>query len=164
MRNQPDQLDLELIDNYQKTLGGKIVPVYIRFFAFLIDSLIKFLLLLFIFLQLDEAFNGTKSILIAFSIALVYETLFLSSKLKATPGKMFMGIVVVNSTGHKLNLIRSLYRYICRFFSVYILGIGVLYALSDILKRTYHCNISRSYVISPFNSKKDEPYILDEDL
>ncbi len=153
----------KLLD-YQNRLGGKIVPLYVRFFAFAIDSIIKLVIAFIIFFQFDEEFNGLSPILIVSGLGMVYETIFLSSKLKATPGKLLLGIAVVNSRGGKLNLIRSFYRFICRYFSIYIFGIGVLYAFGDNFKRTFHCNISRSYVIFPYSMNDGDPLILDENL
>jgi uncharacterized RDD family membrane protein YckC len=67
--------------------------------------------------------NETISYAISFLAMIIYHGFFLSSKWQATPGKMCMGLYVVNNDGSKL----SFFKAICRNSIGYIISSIILY-------------------------------------
>jgi len=56
----------------------------------------------------------------------IYFTYFESSKEMATPGKRELGIIVTNANGERISLTQSAIRSFIKFFSIALLGIGIL--------------------------------------
>lgn len=84
-----------------------------------------------------------------FGIALpwLYFALFESTK-KATPGKMLIGIEVVNINGEKVTFLQATLRYIGKRISGLILGIGYLMAAFTEKKQALYDLIAQTLVIS----------------
>jgi len=85
--------------------------------------------------------------LINYTIAILYESIMISSNKKATVGKMAMGIVVVDLNGNKISFGKAIGRYFSKIVSAIILGIGYFMAFFDDKKRTLHDKMVGTLVI-----------------
>ncbi len=135
----------------------------IRFLAWLIDSFILFFLsfiigfvfgLVFSFISFsffsDDLFNLIASFigyLLSFVTGLLYFTLFWSSKSQGTPGKILLGLKVVDAKGNQISYTTSLIRYLSTILSSIPLGIGYLLIIFDSKKQALHDKLASTYVI-----------------
>lgn len=133
-----------------------------RFLAYLIDyAATFFLVILFIFIWaileiLLYAYNidqKTRELLLGFlgvplylSLTWLYYAFFESSKLKATLGKLALGIVVVDVNNNRISFLRASARHWSKVLSVLIFFVGFLMAGFTKDKRALHDIISGTYV------------------
>jgi uncharacterized RDD family membrane protein YckC len=112
----------------------------------------------YIMIQLDETSssfleNRTADIvnriidLISITIAAFYSVIFISSKKKATVGKMLFGICVVDVKGRKLTKLKAFARFFTSIISVLFFGIGVLMIPFTKEKTAFHDLICKTRVI-----------------
>lgn len=71
-------------------------------------------------------------------IGCTYESFFVSSGLRATPGKLALGLKVVRPNGAQLGLGRAVGRYFAKWISMTTAGIGYIMAGFDSEKRGLH--------------------------
>jgi uncharacterized RDD family membrane protein YckC len=87
-----------------------------RFAASIIDS-IALALLLFLLAALTAKLGTGAAAVFKVAVALVYFTAFESSKLRASPGKMVMGVYIGDLAGRRISPPRALARYVaCSIF------------------------------------------------
>ena len=84
---------------------------------------------------------------IGFSVNLLYFTLFWSSKFQGTPGKILLGLKIVDANGNKISYSTALIRYISTIISSLLLGIGYLLIIFDGKKQALHDKFASTYVI-----------------
>jgi len=141
----------------------------IRLLAWLIDSLVL-LFLSFItalifgffiaiaFLLIDLSIVSADSSIVTFltnfisgfvgfSVNLLYFTLFWSSKFQGTPGKILLGLKIVDANGNKISYSKALIRDISTMVSSLLLGIGYLLIIFDGKKQALHDKLASTYVI-----------------
>jgi uncharacterized RDD family membrane protein YckC len=106
--------------------GMKFAGFWVRFVAFLIDT---FVLLIIVKLPISLAFGqNTAANLVISVIDALYFAIFESSSQQATPGKLALGLRVVDDEGNRISFIRALGRYLCKIVSGIILCIGFFMA------------------------------------
>jgi uncharacterized RDD family membrane protein YckC len=86
-------------------------------------------------------------VFIGFSVTLLYFTLFWSSKFQGTPGKIVLGLKIVDVNGNKISYFTALIRYISTIISSLLLGIGYLLIIFDGKKQALHDKLASTYVI-----------------
>ena len=86
-------------------------------------------------------------VFIGFSVTLLYFTLFWSSKFQGTPGKIVLGLKIVDVNGNKISYFTALIRYISTIISSLFLGIGYLLIIFDGKKQALHDKLASTYVI-----------------
>jgi len=153
--------DNSLINSENKTADAKetsnqIYPgFWIRFEAFLIDTIILSILLTltfrYIFPYLDD-YLGIKNPFwisgsVFFLIAWLYYALFEFSALKATPGKIIKGLSVVDKAGDRISFFRATLRYLGRLVSAIVFFIGFLRIAFVKKKQGWHDIISRTQIV-----------------
>lgn len=75
-------------------------------------------------------------------------TLWFWQKFLGTPGKMLMGIQIVDfNTGRRANVMKSTVRYVAYLVSMIPLGLGFLWVAFDKNKRGFHDHLSGTAVI-----------------
>ncbi|WP_137167423.1 RDD family protein [Salinimonas lutimaris] len=75
-------------------------------------------------------------------------TLWFWQKFLGTPGKMLMGIQIVDfNTGRRASVIKSTVRYVAYLVSMIPLGLGFLWVAFDKNKRGFHDHLSGTAVI-----------------
>jgi uncharacterized RDD family membrane protein YckC len=82
----------------------------------------------------------------------VYEVLAVASVWQATPGKLIWGLKVVDRSGNRISLLRSLGRFFGKYLSSLILCIGYLMVAFDARKRGLHDRLAGTYVIKSRSS------------
>ena len=81
-------------------------------------------------------------------------TIYLWIKYKATPGKMFFKLQLVNKdTLKSLSLTQSIIRYFSYYLSIFTLGIGFIWMIFDKKNQTLHDKLSKSIVIDTSDTK-----------
>ncbi|MBY0416326.1 MAG: RDD family protein [Bdellovibrionales bacterium] len=111
-----------------------------RFFALLIDGIIVWLLSLVLIVPY---FVPPLTIIIAG----IYHIVFLTSPLRATPGKALMKISVVKSNGSLLTIKDAVIRFAVSFVSSLVLCIGYIISLFTERRQTFHDIIADTVVI-----------------
>lgn len=112
---------------------------WIRFAAMMVDVLIMFIPAI--------AINAAIPYVGSFLCSVMYYPIFEASPLKATPGKVVMGLLVVNSTGEKITFKQSFIRYFMKTVSALIMGIGYFMNLFTAKRQTLHDMVADVYVI-----------------
>lgn len=77
----------------------------------------------------------------------LYYSLFESSNKQATPGKMILGIVVVNLSGEKVSFFQATIRYFGKYLSSLIIYIGFLMAAFTKRKQALHDVLARTLIV-----------------
>jgi uncharacterized RDD family membrane protein YckC len=83
----------------------------------------------------------------SFTLGLIYFGYMESSKLQGTIGKIFMKIKVVNLNGSRINVLKAVARYLLRFLSLVVVGVGLLMILWTDRKQSLHDIITKTIVI-----------------
>ncbi len=112
---------------------------WIRFIAMIVDVLIMFIPAI--------AINAAIPYVGSFLCSVMYYPIFEASPLKATPGKIIMGLSVVNATGGQITFKQSFIRYFMKTVSAVIMGIGYFMNLFTAKRQTLHDMVAEVYVI-----------------
>ena len=110
-----------------------------RYIAVMIDALI--LIIPMVALDSLVPFAGT----LLFSV--LYYPILEASPLKATIGKVFMGLSVVNVTGGQITFKQSFIRYFMKTVSAVIFCIGYFMNLFTEKRQTLHDMVAQVYVV-----------------
>ncbi len=139
---------------------------WVRLRAFLVDIFIAAAIAATINAGLSFAglFRTVKHPVVLFYIiffisVFLYWVLFESSKLQATPGKLSLGIKVVNLHGAKAGLLRIFFRNACKLFSILTLNAGFIMAGFTQKRQALHDKISGCLVISKNADINDLPLL-----
>ncbi len=129
-----------------------LVLLFLSFIIALISGFfIAFLLIYVSIISADSSIVTSLSNFISgfigFSVNLLYFTLFWSSKFQGTPGKIVLGLKIVDANGNKISYSTALIRYISTFISSLLLGIGYLLIIFDGKKQALHDKLASTYVI-----------------
>jgi uncharacterized RDD family membrane protein YckC len=81
------------------------------------------------------------------AVAWLFEALFVASKFQATPGKLAVGLRVVNANGGRLSFGHATGRHFAKILSSMICGIGYLMVAFDERKRGLHDMICTTFVV-----------------
>ena len=110
-----------------------------RFAAMMIDVVIMFIPAI--------AINAAIPYVGSLMCSVMYYPIFEASPLKATPGKVLMGLLVVNSAGEKITFKQSFIRYFMKTVSALIMGIGYFMNLFTEKRQTLHDMVAQVYVV-----------------
>lgn len=86
--------------------------------------------------------------LLVLFVGLLYCALLESSRLKATVGKLLVGIQVTDLQGQQLSFLRALGRHLGKYISLLLFGIGFLMVAFNRRKRGLHDFMAGSLVIN----------------
>jgi uncharacterized RDD family membrane protein YckC len=84
--------------------------------------------------------------LVFFPLAILYQVWFISKK-GGTPGKLALGLRIINVEGQNLSMLHALGRVFAHALSGLTLYIGYIIAAFDIEKRALHDHICKTHVI-----------------
>ncbi|MBK7650090.1 MAG: RDD family protein [Flammeovirgaceae bacterium] len=87
------------------------------------------------------------TILISYTIGILYFTFMESSKFQATVGKLALGLIVTDLNGGKLDFTKALVRSLCKIISSMILYIGYIMAGFTDKKQGLHDIIAGTLVV-----------------
>lgn len=115
---------------------------WMRFLAYVIDGMILSALNLILTIIFGRN--------IAMTIALVwlYFAKFESSQHEATPGKLILGIKVVDEDGRRISFAKATIRYFAKFISGFLLFIGFILIAVHPRKQGLHDLIAKTYVVT----------------
>jgi uncharacterized RDD family membrane protein YckC len=85
--------------------------------------------------------------LLSFVAAWPYYALFESSRRRATPGKIAMGLFVADAEGRRVTFANATGRFFGKFFSSLLLFIGHAFAVTDPQRRTLYDRVARTVVL-----------------
>jgi len=152
--------------NADMTIDGvdyRFAGFWLRFTAAIIDSILLSLITApLMAIAFAEQHNSIKvlepanplSLLINLGIPLLI-TIYLWSRLAATPGKMILNIKIINSkTFRKPTTARSAQRYLSYFLSLLPFGIGFIAVAFNQEKQGFHDMIAGTYVIRKIKPKE----------
>lgn len=115
-----------------------------RFIALVIDSVIVGIIGAII-----QAVSGAAELgfIASFVIGVLYQIGFLSFMNGQTPGKMLLGIRVVDTDGGGVNPLEAGLRYVGYYINTLLLLIGWLWAIPDARNQGFHDKIAGTVVI-----------------
>ena len=124
----------------------KYAGFWIRFVAVILDSII---------IGIPAAIIQTVLVMASGVMAMQYVVQLLAAALViylngihgATPGKMILGMRIVNAKGKYIGIPHAILRYIGKFVSAIIFGIGFLMIIWDKKKQGLHDKIASSFVV-----------------
>ena len=119
---------------------------WIRFVAALLDGLIVSLPVGIIQSGLVWA-TGIDSLRYLISLAMVIFIIYMEGIQGGTPGKLIMGMRIVNEQGQYIGIPSAILRYIGKILSALILLIGYFMIGWDPKKQGLHDKIAKSYVV-----------------
>ena len=129
-----------------------VLLFFLRFIIALISDF--FIAFIFIYVSIVSAdssivrfLSDFVGVFIGFSVTLLYFILFWSSKFQGTPGKIVLGLKIVDVNGNKISYFTALIRYISTIISSLLLGIGYLLIIFDGKKQALHDKLASTYVI-----------------
>ncbi len=137
-------MDIPFSDNAHLSLGMQHAGFWLRFAAIIIDSII--LVVCFVIFELIVS-GSSDSILFFIFIQWMYYSLFETSTLQATPGKLAVGIQVSDLYGEKIDFGKASGRFFGKLLSGLILGIGYFMAGFTKEKQALHDILAGCYVI-----------------
>ena len=171
-------VDFNLIDLSKpnpKSMYSTYAGFWLRFVAYIIDTVIIYAIQSFIFvpilgfLGISFASSGrnfdnmsdaeamgalgaiaavsTAAIFLSTVIAILYWSLMESSKYQATVGKLALGLKVTDMDGNTLDFVKALVRNLCKILSVMIMGVGYIMAGFTEKKQGLHDLIANTLVV-----------------
>src|ERR1700737_3988575 len=129
-------------------VSGAKAGFWIRVLAFVIDSVILYVINLVIAAILGSTTTGRTGIQTL--LCLIYFVYLWSSASPwpgQTVGMKVLNIRVVKTDGSDLSLVVALIRYVGLFISIIVLLIGVIWAAFDPNKQGWHDKIAGTYVV-----------------
>ncbi|MCG7344070.1 RDD family protein [Sporosarcina sp. ACRSL] len=122
------------VSNVRTEVSQKYAGFWVRFGAFVIDSLLWGVFAVsVVFLPIEESLLG----LIGIVVPWLYYAMLESSSWQGTIGKLVCGIQVTDSEGNRISFIRASFRYVFHIFSS-ILLIGYIMAAFTQRKQALH--------------------------
>lgn len=119
---------------------------WIRFLAAILDGIILGIPAALIQFGLLYA-TGMMSLMYLVSLAVVVLTIWLDCTKGGTPGKLILGIRIVNERGDFIGIPMAILRYIGKMLSGFILGIGYLMIAFTKEKQGLHDYIAKTHVV-----------------
>jgi uncharacterized RDD family membrane protein YckC len=144
----------EYLDNMERE-GLILAPIKIRFFAFMIDYLLMFVIVYAIYFNALDGVEDIETMIIiitdatikGFIIKFIYESFFVYYY-SATIGKIVMKIRVLQiESFDNLSLIESIGRSGIKILNEYIFYFGCMFAFMGELKQTLHDRAVKSVVV-----------------
>lgn len=156
---------MEVLDNLDENRPVRYAGFWIRFVAYLIDSIalsVIFVPIFFLFFAPAAGFaslaQDTDAMLAFYGelsgfwmIEMVIQVLYFagmeSSKYQATLGKMAVGIIVTDESGNRISMGRAIGRFFAKILSGLIMMIGYIMAGFDSRKQALHDKLASTFVI-----------------
>ncbi|MBX7227233.1 MAG: RDD family protein [Chitinophagales bacterium] len=134
----------ELLDQ-SEAIQPKFAGFWVRFIAFMIDSILLSIFGILIGIQMDH--NVFLGITAAQLVKLFYDAWMESGPKQGTFGKQFMHIKVVDDHGRRLTFSKAFIRSGGKILSEIIFLIGYLMAAFDAHKQSLHDKLARTFVV-----------------
>lgn len=115
--------------------------------AFIIGGVSFFLIGRFIGMEVDEDVFEAILVILGFPVGWVYYALFETLPTQATPGKLMLGMKVVNLKGNRIGFIRASVRFWGKLASILILMIGFIMIAGTEKKQGLHDKIAGCLVV-----------------
>jgi len=156
---------MEVLDNLNESGQVKYAGFWIRFVAYIIDSILLGIIIGPIFFMFFAPAAGFASfaddpeaiaifaagmsgfVVIELVIYLLYFAGMESSKYQATLGKMAIGVIVIDENGNRISFGRAVGRLLSKILSGLILYIGFIMAGFDSRKQALHDKIASTLVV-----------------
>lgn len=132
------------------TSSPKYAGFWIRLLASIIDMIIVALIAYILFgSEAVQVSNGQFNVQLTgwkVLIPILY-TLIFWIRLSTTPGKMILGLIIVDKEGKKINRLKSILRYLGYMISTIVIFLGFIWIAFDKKKQGRHDKIASTYVI-----------------
>jgi len=119
---------------------------WIRFLAYILDGLILGIPTIIVSLVLVLV-TKIPSLQYLVSLVMIVVIVYMDGTLGGTPGKLILGLRIVNEQGKYIGVPMAILRYIGRILSAIILWIGFLMIVWDPKKQGLHDKIAKTYVV-----------------
>jgi uncharacterized RDD family membrane protein YckC len=129
------------------TMQKAYVGFWRRLFASIMDNLLLVISLTVLFSFLPQSSPGVDVLLIIL-ICVLYYTIFPTTNLQGTIGKLAIGAKIVDANGNKVSIGQSFLRFIGQIISAIILFFGFIMIASHWQKRALHDMMAGTYVIN----------------
>ena len=156
-QNQTQQFSHQQAEQQSTTdISLRYAGFWRRFTAISIDGVISLTLAINTYEHLYKHLGRPMSYLSPFLLVMVYIVTFESSPLKATVGKLIMGIAVTDLDGNQISLARSIGRYLTWMFPLFLCAIAMLNTYNTSLSIGLWWVVIVILTISFFTSKKKQ--------
>ena len=91
--------------------------------------------------------TGISSLVYIVELGVIVLTVYLDGIKGGTPGKLILGLRIVNDKGNYIGIPMAILRYIGKILSAVILGIGYIMIAFTEKKQGLHDKIAKTYVI-----------------
>lgn len=91
---------------------------------------------------------------ISFFVWVIYCIVMESSEWQGTFGKSVMGIKVVDGSGNRMTLPKSIGRNVTKTFSYFVLSLGFIWILFDKKKQGWHDKLNNTFVVNKNSAPK----------
>ena len=119
---------------------------WIRFLATILDFLILGIPAFLV--QMGMVFaTGISSLVYIVELGVIVLTVYLDGIKGGTPGKLILGLRIVNDKGNYIGIPMAILRYIGKIVSGIILGIGYIMIAFTEKKQGLHDKIAKTYVV-----------------
>jgi uncharacterized RDD family membrane protein YckC len=151
---QPDDMDEFQYAGFWQRFGAYGLDIFLVTTCSFVTTLIYGLITVGAGKELPTAEPDPMSSFLSLFLYLTYFAVFESSELKATPGKLAMGIQVVDRSGQGISLGRAYLRFFCCFFNYLTFTFGYLLAGVTRQKVALHDVLAKTLVIQAPQSKR----------
>ncbi|MBI2134995.1 RDD family protein [Candidatus Woesearchaeota archaeon] len=117
----------------------------IRFSAFLLDFLILWTPAFFF--QFVSLRLGSRLLYYLIPLAYIMLVVYMDGIKGGTPGKLILGLKIVNNNGAFIGIPKAILRYMGKILSAIILGIGFFMIIWDKRKQSLHDKIAGTFVM-----------------
>jgi uncharacterized RDD family membrane protein YckC len=115
-----------------------------RLIALIIDSVAVWLVGIIVGVFIDLQILGLG---LGFFVGLAYNWYFWTQNNGQTPGKSFLNVRVVSTSGGQINSLQAIVRYVGYYINTFLLLLGWLWAIVDGNNQGLHDKLAGTYVV-----------------
>src|SRR5438128_172787 len=129
-----------------KAVSERYAGFWIRFLAAVLDTIIIWVPVILIYFALLFA-TGVKSLVYIINLAAIVLVIYMEGIKGGTPGKLILGLRVVNDEKKYIGIPKAILRYISKILSAITIFIGYLMIGWTQKKQGLHDKIAKTYVV-----------------
>lgn len=146
MDEKPKRKIMATADNKSAAAPFVYMGFWIRFLAAFLDLMLVYLPI-FILSYAISFFTQISTLSYLINLCIVIFMIFLDGVKGGTPGKLILGLRIVDEEGKFIGIPNAFLRYIGKILSGAILGIGYLMIVWDEKKQGLHDKLAKTFVV-----------------
>jgi uncharacterized RDD family membrane protein YckC len=146
MDEKPKRRIMTAADIKTTAIAFVYMGFWIRFLAVFLDLMLVYLPIALLSYAISF-FTQISTISYLINLCVVIFMIYLDGVKGGTPGKLILGLRIVNEEGKFIGMPNAFLRYIGKILSGAILGIGYLMIVWDEKKQSLHDRLAKTYVV-----------------